>query len=183
MKKATDIPSGMFCAFLRGVNVKGTVMKMADVCAVFEKVGMSNVSSVLASGNILFSSGKSRNELKKLLEKAMSEQFGYDAFLFVKDRNEVEAIFSKNPFATDAAFHIYVFAGVNGIEKTLMSEFEKSEKEKGEKAQIVAGNFYWRVPKGSTLESVFGKILGRKDLKAAFTSRNLNTFERILKKM
>lgn len=64
MKKHTQ-----FCAFLRGVNVKGTTMKMAEVCAVFEKAGMKDVSFVLASGNILFSSDKNKDELKTVLEK------------------------------------------------------------------------------------------------------------------
>ena len=172
-----------YCAFLRGVNVKGTNMKMAEVCAVFEKAGMENVSSILASGNILFSSAKDKNELKVLLEIAMSQYFAYEAFLFVKDRDEVERIFNHNPFAVDAAFHIYGFVGVDGIEKTLLEEFEKAEQTMHEEAQIVAGYFYWKVPKGFTLDSTFGKILGRKSLKNAFTSRNLNTFEKALKKM
>ena len=182
-KTATDASNSMFCAFLRGVNVKGTAMKMTDVCAVFEKAGMKQVSSILASGNILFSSGKSRNELKKLLEKAMSEHFGYEAFLFLKDKSEIEIICSKKPFTADAALHIYGFVGIDGIEKTLMAEFEKCEKTEGEEARIAANHFYWKVPKGYTLDSGFGKILGRKNLKDAFTSRNLNTFEKALKKM
>lgn len=172
-----------FCAFLRGVNVKGTTMKMADVCAVFEKAGMKNVSSVLASGNILFSSDKSKNELKTMLEKAMSEYFNYEAFLFLKDKNEIEIICDKNPFEADSEFHIYGFVGVFEIEKTLMTAFEKGKKVKDEKAKIVENNFYWKVPKGNTLESEFGKVLGRKDLKNAFTSRNINTIEKVLKKL
>ncbi|HMR83153.1 MAG TPA: DUF1697 domain-containing protein [Niabella sp.] len=183
MKEATNTRLTKFCAFLRGVNVKGTAMKMAEVCSVFEKAGMKNASSVLASGNILFSSGKNKKELKKLLEKAMSEHFGYEAFLFIKDKNEVESIFSNNPFEADPGFHIYSFAGVEGIEKTLMEAFQKSEKAAGESAQIRESNFYWKVPKGSTLDSEFGKILGKKHLKDCFTSRNLNTFEKTLKKM
>jgi len=183
LKKATATTETRFCAFLRGVNVKGTTMKMVEVCAAFEKAGMNNTSSILASGNILFSSSKNRNELKKILEKAMSEYFAYEAFLFVKDKNEVETIVGKNPFAAHPEFHIYGFVGVDGIEKILMAEFEKSEKAKGEEARIAANNFYWRTPKGNTLESSFGKILGRKNLKDAFTSRNLNTFEKVLKKM
>ncbi|MDD4778051.1 MAG: DUF1697 domain-containing protein [Fermentimonas sp.] len=172
-----------FCAFLRGVNVKGTNMKMAEVCSVFEKAGMENVSSVLASGNILFISGESRDKLKVLLERAMSEHFDYDAFLFLKDKSEVEVIINQCPFEADAGFHIYGFVGIDGIEKTLMSEFEKSGKATGEEAKIIANNFYWRVPKGDTHLSDFGKILGRKNLKNSFTSRNLNTFEKVLKKM
>ena len=45
-----------YCAFLRGVNVKGTAMKMADVVEVFKKQGLIKVSSILATGNILFES-------------------------------------------------------------------------------------------------------------------------------
>ncbi len=172
-----------FCAFLRGVNVKGTNMKMAEVCSVFEKAGVDNVLAVLASGNILFSSGKNKHDLKPLLEKAMSAHFNYECFLFLKDKQEVETIFRNTPFAPDAGFHVYGFVGVDGIEKTLLAEFGKAEKSAGEAAQVVARHFYWRVPKGNTLGSTFGKILGRKNLRDAFTSRNINTFEKVLKKM
>lgn len=172
-----------YCAFLRGVNVKGTTMKMAEACSVFEKAGMENVSSVLASGNILFSSKEDKNELKKLLEIAMSEHFAYEAFLFIKDKHEVATIFNNNPFIPDAAFHIYGFVGIEDMESKLMNTFEKSEKVKEEEALIIANNFYWKVPKGNTLGSEFGKVLGRKNLKDTFTSRNLNTFEKVLKKM
>ncbi|RRN76529.1 DUF1697 domain-containing protein [Pseudoxanthomonas sp. SGD-10] len=168
---------------MRGVNVKGTNMKMAEVCAVFQKAGMKNVSSVLASGNILFSSDKDKDELKTLLEKAMSKHFSYEAFLFIKEKNEVENIFGNNPFSASADFHIYGFVGVNGIEKVLMEEFEKSGQAIGEEAKIVTDNFYWKVPKGNTLGSEFGKILGNKKLKDTFTSRNLNTFEKVFKKI
>jgi len=158
-------------------------MKMAEVCSVFEKADMQDVSSVLASGNILFSSGRDRQELKSLLEKAMAAHFDYEAFLFVKEKSEIEAILSDNPFSPNPGFHIYGFVGVEGLEKILLTEFEKSGKATGEQGQIAGDNFYWKVPKGDTLGSEFGKILGRKTLKDAFTSRNLNTFEKVLKKM
>ncbi len=171
-----------FCAFLRGVNVKGTNMKMAEVCTVFEKAGFQNVSSVLASGNILFSSDLQKDQIKKLLETAMSAYFNYEAFLFVKDQDEVHKIWSNNPFAALPDFHVYTFVGREQIEETMLAEFEKCEKEIGEEAKVVEGNFYWKVPKGNTLGSPFGKILGRKNLKDAFTSRNINTLEKVLKK-
>lgn len=179
-----DSTSGkLYCAFLRGVNVKGTNMKMAEVCAVFEKAGMKKVSSVLASGNILFSSEQRVTDLKRLLENAMSSHFAYEAFMFLKSQTEIKHIFEHNPFVADPDFHIYVFVGVDGIEQTLLAEFEKSTKTIGEMGQVVAGHFYWKVPKGNTLDSSFGKILGRKQLKDSFTSRNINTFAKVLDKI
>ncbi|MDF2519128.1 MAG: hypothetical protein K0R59_4424 [Sphingobacterium sp.] len=172
-----------YCAFLRGVNVKGTNMKMADVCRVFREAGMEDVSSVLASGNIVFSSERSVDELKVILEEAMSNYFSYEAFLFIKSQAETALFWSSIPFERHPDFHIYTFVGLQGIEEVLMDEFNRSIKADNEKADVVNGLFYWYVPKGNTLDSTFGKILGKKSLKDKFTSRNVNTFEKILKLM
>lgn len=172
-----------YCAFLRGVNVKGTNMKMVDVCNVFKDAGMENVSSILASGNIVFSSEKNVSDLKKILEKSMSEYFSYEAFLFIKSLKEIENFWSGNPFEKNENFHSYTFVGNKGVEAVLMKEFEESSKVENEKGEIINDIFYWQVPKGNTLDSSFGKILGKKSMKDQFTSRNINTFEKILKKM
>ncbi|MCJ8153448.1 DUF1697 domain-containing protein [Chryseobacterium sp. SSA4.19] len=171
-----------YCAFLRGVNVKGTNMKMAEVCQVFSKSGMQDVNSVLASGNIIFSSDQEPDELKNILEKTMSEHFSYEAFLFVRSQTEVKEIQNGNPFGKNEELHAYAFVGNEGIENILMKEFQNSIKAQQEEAQITNNNFYWQVPKGNTLDSSFGKVLGKKSLKDRFTSRNLNTFEKILNK-
>lgn len=172
-----------YCAFLRGVNVNGTSMKMAEVMNVFTDAGMKEVSSVLASGNILFSSDKKPSELKNILEKSMSEYFDYEAFLFLKNENEISEIVNNNPFNKTEDLHIYGFVGIEDVETLLMEEFSKSDKAENENAQIVADTFYWQIQKGNTLGSTFGKVLGKKKLKDKITSRNINTFERILKKL
>ncbi|UWX61739.1 DUF1697 domain-containing protein [Chryseobacterium oranimense] len=172
-----------YCAFLRGVNVKGTNMKMADVCQVFKEAGMQDVSSVLASGNIVFSSDKNTEDLKKILEKAMSDHFSYEAFLFIKSQEETQVFWNSIPFEKNNDLHIYAFVGNPGVENVLMSEFEAASKTENEKAVIIKNIFYWQVSKGNTLDSTFGKILGKKSLKDQFTSRNINTFEKVLKKM
>jgi uncharacterized protein (DUF1697 family) len=171
-----------YCAFLRGVNVKGTNMKMADVCQVFKEAGMKDVSSILASGNIVFSSDKSAGDLKIVLEKAMSDHFSYEAFLFIKSQEETETFWNSIPFEKNETLHVYGFVGSPGVEKVLLNEFQKSAQAENEKAEIVNGIFYWQVPKGNTLDSTFGKVLGKKSLKDQFTSRNVNTFEKVLKK-
>lgn len=171
-----------YCAFLRGVNVKRTNMKMAEVCQVFKEAGMKDVNSILASGNIIFSSDKDAVELKTILEKAMSEYFNYEAFLFIKTAIETELFWTKNPFEKNENFHTYAFVGNENVENVLMNEFETALKSENEQAKIINNVFYWQVSKGNTLDSSFGKVLGKKSLKNQFTSRNINTFEKILKK-
>lgn len=172
-----------YCAFLRGVNVRGTNMKMVDVCQVFKDTGMDQVSSVLASGNIIFYSERLVGDLKPILEVAMSSHFSYEAFLFIKLQEEIVLLKENIPFEKHDDFHIYAFVGLPGVEEVLMKEFNNSTRAGDEKGGVVNGVFYWQVPKGNTLDSTFGKILGKKSLKDKFTSRNVNTFEKILKIM
>ena len=168
MKNVSDNMT-TYCAFLRGVNVKGTTMKMTEVCSVFEKAGMVNVSSVLASGNIIFSSDINKTD--------------FDVFLFLRNGIEIENIVADCPFIPHPEFHIYSFVGIEGIENILTAEFESGRKGANEHAVVVNQNFYWQVPKGGSLANNFGDTLGKKSLKDKFTSRNLNTIEKILKKI
>ena len=158
-------------------------MKMTEVCRVFESAGMQNVSSVLASGNILFESEKTQDELKELLEKTMSEAFDYEAFLFIRNKKEINSILENLPLQKDENHHLYVFVANPGTEKILEEEFLKAKKAETETAAVAENVFYWKTPKGNTLESEFGKILGRKNMKDRFTSRNINTFEKIAAKL
>ena len=171
-----------YCAFLRGVNVKGTSMKMAEVVEVFVRQGMKNVSSVLATGNILFESEENPLELRVKLEKALSEHFDYEAFLFLKSDVQVKEILENLPFQKNESLHIYSFICENGDEDVLFEEFKKVNQQKDEEAEIINQNFYWKIQKGKTLDSEFGKILGKKSFKDKFTSRNINTIEKIVNK-
>ena len=157
-------------------------MKMAEGCKVFSDAGTSEVSSFLATGNLIFSSDKSAADLKIILEKAMSEYFNYEAFLFIKTEIEVKAILENSPFQKLEDSHIYAFVGTENSGKMLLEEFDHSQKTENENAQIVEHIVYWQVPKGNTLDSDFGKVLGKKSLKNKITSRNLNTIEKIMKK-
>jgi hypothetical protein len=43
------------------------------------------------------------------------------------------------------------------------------------------GMIYWRVPKGSTLQSGFAKYLTKARYRDAHTNRNINTLRKIIK--
>ncbi|WP_226064750.1 DUF1697 domain-containing protein [Kaistella polysaccharea] len=171
-----------YCAFLRGVNVNGTRMKMAEVCQVFERSGLQNVSYVLATGNILFSSESNPPDLKKILEEKLSKHFNYEAFLFLKSENQLTEIVNKNPFKSDENLHHYVFISDESMGIILTENFSKCLKSFNEKGFLIDGVFYWQVEKGNTLDSEFGKILGKKAFKEMLTSRNINTLEKIILK-
>lgn len=172
-----------YCAFLRGVNIGKKKIIMKEACDVLKKSGLHNVSSVLATGNLLFESDLQQSELKAKIEKNLSEHYDEGVYLFVKSKVEIEKMLQAIPFDKEEDHHHYIFICEDGFEKILLSEYEKIKPIENERAAISQGYFFWECPKGKTLDSGFTKILGRKAMKEKFTSRNVNTLVKVLKKM
>jgi uncharacterized protein (DUF1697 family) len=170
-----------YAALLRGVNVGGINLKMADVKAVFEGLGLGNVKTVLASGNVLFDSAGAADEVKPLIERALGERFGYEAWVHVLDLDVIRALLAGYPFdAEREGWHPYVvFIADPAVAGELLGLQDQLDPER---EQILGGPgvVYWTVERGSTLTSVFGKALGRARYKAATTTRNLRTLQKLL---
>lgn len=170
-----------YVAFLRGINVGGRIIKMADLKACFEKMGYKNVATLLQSGNVTFDSDKSSVGLKKEIEETLTKTFNYPAKVQVIDSETLQKIIKEYPFgkAGDSQ-HDYVIFMENGLEKDIVGE--AYELAPGEKVQAGNGVVYWRVDKGSTLKSGFAKLLTKSKYKNFNTNRNINTLQKALKK-
>jgi len=171
------------CAFLRGVNVNGRKIMMSEMCDVFRSAGMNEVSSTLATGNIVFSSSMDNKTLQGILKDFITSYYSSEFELFLKDNDEIRSILNGNPFASSKDLHVYVFIANDGMEKELGKLFDDIDPTPQEEGVIANGTFYWRVTKGNTLTSGFSKILGRKDMRDKFTSRNINTIEKVMESM
>ena len=68
----------LFAAFLRGVNVGGVNLKMAEVATALSDAGFTNVRTILATGNVLLESKSGVAAVRKKAEAALRERFGYD---------------------------------------------------------------------------------------------------------
>lgn len=172
-----------YCAFLRGVNIGKNKMNMSETCEVLKIQGLEEVSSVLSTGNLLFTTEIPQKDLREQLEEALSEHFQGRISLFVKSKEELEGILASQPFEKEDKSHLYVFLCEPGFEHKLYEEFSKITPVEKEEAKINGGIFFWKCPKGATLDSGFSKILGKKSMKEKFTSRNINTIEKVLAKL
>lgn len=110
-------------ALLRGVNVGGRTIKMAELRAALEEAGFENVETVLQSGNVTFDSTDGAARLKSQLETTLRERFGYDAKVQVIDRDRLSKIIDDYPFGkADASRHDYVIFLERGLEKELADD-------------------------------------------------------------
>src|SRR5262249_27549620 len=94
-----------YAAFLRGVNVGGVNLKMAEVAKALEDAGFSNVRTILASGNVLLESRAGVAAVRKKAEAALRDAFGYDAWVLAYDISAVAAISESFPFEREVEGH------------------------------------------------------------------------------
>jgi uncharacterized protein (DUF1697 family) len=164
------------------VNVGGITVRSADLRDLFRELGFANVSTVLASGNVLFDSDDAARDLKPRIESALGQRFGYDAWIVLLDRAEFDRIAAGYPFdRDDDAFTPYV---VFGSDPAPLRELAESASEPDPAVESVAlgdGALYWRVVKGRTIDSPVGRLLGRQKYRTTTTNRNFRTVERILR--
>ncbi|THD35297.1 MAG: DUF1697 domain-containing protein [Sphingomonas sp.] len=89
-----------YVALLRAVNVGGTgKLPMTELVAMCEEAGFEKVKTYIASGNVVFTSGKSEKAVKAALEKAMHAYAGKPVGVMVRTASEMAAIAKANPFA------------------------------------------------------------------------------------
>jgi uncharacterized protein (DUF1697 family) len=100
-----------YLALLRGINVGGkNIIKMADLKASFEAMGLSNVMTYIQSGNVLFQSAeKDKPTLTDRIERALSSQFNFEARIVTVAHKELDAIVREAPdgFGKDGESYRY----------------------------------------------------------------------------
>lgn len=92
-----------FIALLRAVNVGGTgKLPMAELKAMCEVAGFTNVRTYIASGNVVFDSPMTEKAVAKKLAASLDEYAGKPVGVMVRTGPEMAAVLKANPF-TDAA--------------------------------------------------------------------------------
>jgi uncharacterized protein (DUF1697 family) len=80
-------------AFLRGLNLGARRVKMDELRARFEELGLEGVATFIASGNVVFEhSGDELGALERTVEGHLEAALGYPVATFVRSMAELEAI-------------------------------------------------------------------------------------------
>ncbi|MGL6236892.1 MAG: DUF1697 domain-containing protein [Segniliparus sp.] len=164
-------------AFLRGVNVGGVSLRMAEVRQTVEDAGFAGVRTILASGNLLFDHEGALASAKQGVEEALRAGFGYEAWVLVYDLAEVARIEAAFPFEESDDIQSYV---VFCCDPDVLDELSALRLEAPERLARGEGVLYWQTPKGTTLDGEMGKAMGKKRYKSSTTTRNLRTVRKVL---
>ena len=89
-----------YVALLRAVNVGGTgKLSMQQLKELCEQLGFAKVRTYIASGNVIFESGKRERAIKTALEEALLKHLGKPVGVLVRTAAEMQQVLASNPFA------------------------------------------------------------------------------------
>lgn len=92
-----------WAATLRGINLGKRQLKSAELKAVVEGMGFTEVRTILASGNVVFEAGDAKPEaLERDLHVALEKATGLKSEIFVRNRAELAELVENNPFPDEA---------------------------------------------------------------------------------
>lgn len=100
-----------YLALLRGINVGGkNLIKMSELKACLEAMGLQEVRTYIQSGNVIFKTGRTdKGRLAKQIEDALSEAFGYELRIVLRSQADMERTVAEAPdgFGSEPALYRY----------------------------------------------------------------------------
>ncbi len=171
-------------AFLRAINAgNGRTVKMVTLRQLFESLGLAQVETFIASGNVIFETrGRNQRKLEERIENRVSQALGYPVLAFLRTEAELAEIARYEPFPliSDASADVNVIFLAAPLDATL-EERVIALRTEADEFQVHGREIYWlrlRGPDGTILPAPpLEKTLGQ-----PFTIRSARTVKRLAAK-
>jgi uncharacterized protein (DUF1697 family) len=171
-------------AFLRAINVGGHTVTMEKLRQEFEALGLRDVDTFIASGNVIFTSPSAAGAaLERKIEARLRASLGYEVATFVRTDAEVAAVAQYQPFKAAQMKDARAFC-VGFLEKPLDAAGARALmtfKTEIDDFHTKGREVYWLCRKGQS-ESTFSNANMERKLKIRATFRGINTVVRLAAK-
>ena len=170
-----------WAAMLRGINLGKRQLKSAELKAVVESLGYSDVKTLLASGNVVFTAEENdAPALEQTLHDALFEATGLKSEIFVRSPQEMKAIAEADPFPEATSVRpsfVVVSFHRKPVDQAVLARL--AERHDGpERMHAVGRELYIDFPDGQG-RSTLHPAMGKAKLDPVNTARNWNTVIKI----
>ncbi len=167
-------------AFLGGVNVGGHRVTMDRLRAEFGALGLTDVETFIASGNVIFNASGSVSGLESRIEQHLGETLGWPAPTYLRKASDVRAVIefaATKPFGPIREGHTHMVA----LTKTVIDKPQRQSIEgystPHDRFLVQGREVHWRIA-GKLTESALTlpklvKLIGRN------TTRNITSMTRL----
>ncbi|WP_286930617.1 MULTISPECIES: DUF1697 domain-containing protein [Aeromicrobium] len=162
---------------LRAVNVGGSKLPMAELREVAQELGARDVSTFIASGNLLVDVDEPE-AFDRALERAIEERFGFFREAISRSPEELRAALEAHPFAIEGerkAHHVYFLLEPPSAEQVdaLMARGLP------DRLAVIGRDLHIRYADGVANTKLTPALILR-TLGSHGTGRNLNTVEKLV---
>lgn len=173
-----------YVAFLRGINLGRRRLEMGRLRGHFEELGLEDVETFLASGNVVFRAAPgSQSALEARIEAHLAGALGYEVDTFLRSLAELEEVarFDGLPPGEGGGWTPHVVFLREPAGESVVQRLRELETE-DDRFVARGREVYWLRRGGLTDSVVSAADLARALGGATHTMRNLNTVRRIVQK-
>lgn len=172
-----------YIAFLRGINVGGHRVKMDRLRDLFVGCGFDDVSTFIASGNVMFKTAiRSAKTLRQKIEWHLALQLGYEVPTFIRTPAELETIATFQPpespkgHASTASLYVIFLQtpATDGLQSRL-AEFVSEMDD----FSFSGSEIYWQIQGKLTESPLFTSGLEKAMGDVPNTTRNMTTLRKL----
>jgi uncharacterized protein (DUF1697 family) len=167
-------------AFLRAINVGTRRVSMERLRTSFEELGFDDVSTFIASGNVIFASPHKGAELEPQIESALSDALGFEVVPFVRSTSRLAALANRDPFP-DSADRVHV----GFLKKSPPAAARRALEALSNETDVLTTRgreIYWLARAGMGRATVSGATI-EKALGQATTLRSMKMLRRLIAKL
>ena len=163
---------------LRAVNVGGAKLPMAELRELAEDLGATDVSTFIASGNLICAPPGKPDDFDRALEQAIKKQYGFFREVISRDSSEVRAALKAHPFEIVEPKYSYVSFLLSTPTKAAIAKAETFDT--GDDVwQVIGREMHIRYAHGAGRPQMKDASIGRA-LGVPGTARNINTVRTLL---
>ncbi|MCF8608831.1 DUF1697 domain-containing protein [Gordonia sp. HY285] len=157
---------------VRAVNVGGAKLPMAALREIAARLGATDVSTYIASGNLLCTPPGDTDEFDRALEQAISDEFGYFREVISRTPDEIADALAEYPFGDVPHGHLYFLTGAPLDDAA--AQFCARDIGNGERLAVIGRDLHIDYPDGAGATKLTAKVIERA-LGVTGTGRNLRT--------
>lgn len=167
-----------FIVLLRGINVNGRSLPMAELKQAARDGGFPDCVTYIQSGNLVLSAKGDAADVEKAIESLIEKQFGMKVEAIARSAREFAAVAAANPFPDAVGKQLHL-----GLTKKPLKagavEALKERATHGEAIEAAGGglwiNFTQGVADSKLMPAVLDKAAG-----STLTARNWNTVQKLI---
>ena len=170
------LPRMRVAALLRGINIgPNKRIAMADLRAIVESLGHTDVETYLQSGNVVFTPKRRAKDLAASLSAAIREATGHDVPVVVRTGAELARVVEANPYTVDDPTRVVVAFLADAVDLGDLALGDLSSYLPDE-LTISGRELYVSVPNGQGRSKLM-EALTKRSLPTTLTVRNWRTVE------